>query len=94
MYRCGNKVEIGDCVTVNVSVMVTEMKIPTGTTAVVLETNFEWSSSNRPLVSLLFPDESIQHLGEPWNYIYVSGPACQPPPMASSAPSPPPSCVG
>ena len=27
MYRCGNKVEIGDCVTVNVSVMVTEMNV-------------------------------------------------------------------
>ena len=66
MYRCGNEVEIGDCVTVNVSVMVTEMKIPTGTTAVVLEKNIEWSSSGRPLLSLLFPDESIQQLPASW----------------------------
>ena len=66
MYRCGNKVELGDCVTVNVSVMVTEMKIPTGTTAVVLETNLEWSSSKRPLLTLLFPDESIQQLPASW----------------------------
>ena len=66
MYRCGNKVEIGDCVTVNVSVMVTEMKIPTGTTAVVLETCTEWSSTERPLLTLLFPDESIQQLPASW----------------------------
>ena len=66
MYRCGNKVELGDCVTVNVSVMVTEMKIPTGTTAVVLETNLEWSSTKRPLLTLLFPDESIQQLPASW----------------------------
>lgn len=66
MYRCGSKVELGDCVTVNVSVMVTEMKIPTGTTAVVLETNLEWSSTKRPLLTLLFPDESIQQLPASW----------------------------
>ena len=66
MYRCGNKVEVGDCVSVNVSVMVTEMKIPTGTLAVVLEKNDNWSSSNRPLLTLLFPDESIQELPASW----------------------------
>jgi len=67
MYRCGNKVEIGDCVTVNVSVMVTEMNIPTGTAAVVLETNFDWSSNpDKPLLSLLFPDESVQQLPASW----------------------------
>ena len=66
MYRCGNKVEIGDCVTVNVSVMVTEMKVPTGTLAVVLETNDKWSSPGKPLLSLLFPDESIQQLPASW----------------------------
>ena len=66
MYRCGNKVEIGDCVTVNVSVMVTEMKVPAGTLAVVLETNIKWSSSGKPLLSLLFPDDSIQQLPASW----------------------------
>ena len=57
MYRCGSKVELGDCVTVNVSVMVTE---------IVLETNLEWSSTKRPLLTLLFPDESIQQLPASW----------------------------
>jgi len=66
MYRCGQRVAVGDCVTVNVSVMVTEMKIPTGTTAVVLETNTKWSSTGRPLLTLLFPDESIQQLPASW----------------------------
>ena len=66
MYRCGNKVEIGDCVAVNVSVMVTEMKIFDGTLAVVVDTNTEGSSSGKPLLSLLFPDESIQQLPASW----------------------------
>lgn len=66
MYRCGNEVEIGDCVAVNVSVMVTELKVPAGTLAVVLETNVEWSSSGKPLLSLLFPDDSIQQLPASW----------------------------
>ena len=66
MYRCGNIVEIGDCVAVNVSVMVTEIKVPTGTLAVVLEMNTEWSSTGRPLLSLLFPDESVQQLPASW----------------------------
>ena len=66
MYRCGNEVEIGDCVSVEVSVTVTEIKVPAGTLAVVLETNTEWSSSNKPLLTLLFPDESVQQLPASW----------------------------
>ena len=66
MYRCGNEVEIGDCVSVEVSVTVTEMKVPAGTLAVVLETNTEWSSSKKPLLTLLFPDESVQQLPASW----------------------------
>ena len=66
MYRCGNEVEIGDCVTVNVSVMVTEMKVPDGTVAIVLEANYEWSSSKRPLLTLKFADDSIGQLPASW----------------------------
>ena len=66
MYRCGNEVEIGDCVSVEVSVTVTEIKVPAGTLAVVLETNTEWSSSKKPLLTLLFPDESVQQLPASW----------------------------
>lgn len=66
MYRCGNKVEIGDCVTVNVSVMVTECKIDDGSVAIVLDTNTEWSNSGRPLLTLMFQDESVQQLPASW----------------------------
>ena len=66
MYRCGNKVEIGDCVTVNVSVMVTEMNVLDGSVAIVLEANHEWSSSKKPLLTLKFPDDSIGQLPASW----------------------------
>ena len=66
MYRCGNKVEIGDCVTVNVSVMVTEMNVLDGSVAIVLDTNNEWSSSRSPLLTLKFPDDTIQELPASW----------------------------
>lgn len=66
MYRCGNKVEIGDCITVNVSVMVTEMKVLDGTVAIVIEQNDSWSSSSRPLLTLKFDDNSIHELPASW----------------------------
>ena len=66
MYRCGNKVEIGDCVTVNVSVMVTEMTVHDGSVAIVLESNNKWSSSRSPLLTLKFSDDSIQQLPASW----------------------------
>lgn len=66
MYKCGNKVEIGDCVFVDVSVMVTELNAPAGTIAMVLEKNIQWSGGNKPLISLLFSDETIQQLPASW----------------------------
>ena len=66
MYRCGHKVEIGDCVTVNVSVMVTEMKVFDGTVAIVLDTNNEWHSEKNPLLTLKFPDDTIGQLPASW----------------------------
>ena len=68
MYRCGNKVEIGDCVTVNVSVMVTEMNVLDGSVAIVLEAIHEWAgiSSKSPLLTLKFPDDTIQQLPASW----------------------------
>lgn len=66
MYRCGHKVEIGDCVTVNVSVMVTEMKVYDGTVAIVLEANNEWHNEKNPLLTLKFPDDSIGQLPASW----------------------------
>ena len=64
MYRCGNKVEIGDCVTINVSVMVTEMQVANGAVAIVLEQ--KRSLSVRPLLTLRFDDNSIQQLPASW----------------------------
>ena len=66
MYRCGNKVEIGDCVTLNVSVMVQEMKVLDGSTGIVLEINREWSSSNKPLITISLGDGSIQQFPASW----------------------------
>lgn len=65
MYRCGNKVEIGDCVTVNVSVMVTEMTVLDGSIAIVLEKNDKWSQ-NTSLLTLKFTDDTIQQLPASW----------------------------
>lgn len=66
MYRCGNKVEIGDCVTLNVSIEVTEMQVPDGAVAIVLEQNDSWSSTSKPLLTLKFDDNSIQQLPASW----------------------------
>ena len=65
MYRCGNKVEIGDCVTINVSVMVTELNVEDGAVAIVLERN-RTGTSGRPLLTLKFDDDSIQQLPASW----------------------------
>ena len=66
MYRCGNKVEIGDCVTVQVNVDVKEMKIQSPSIAVVLDVNYAWSSSKKPLLTLKLADDSIQQLPSSW----------------------------
>ena len=66
MYRCGNKVEIGDCVTVQVNVDVEEMKIQSPSIAIVLGVNYAWSSSKKPLLTLKLSDNSIQQLPASW----------------------------
>ena len=66
MYRCGNKVEIGDCVTIQVNVSVQEMKIQSPSVAVVLDVNYAWSSSKKPLLTLKLSDDSIQQLPASW----------------------------
>ena len=62
MYRCGNEVEIGDCVTIQVDVSVKEMKIQSPSVAMVLDVNYAWSSSKKPLLTLKLADDSIQQL--------------------------------
>ena len=66
MYRCGNKVEIGDCVTIQVEIDVEELKTEKETIGVVLEVNYAWSSEAKPLVTLKLPDDSIQQLPASW----------------------------
>ena len=66
MYRCGNKVEIGDCVTIQVDVAVQEMKIQSPSIAMVLDVNYAWSSSKKPLLTLKLADNSIQQLPASW----------------------------
>lgn len=67
MYRCGNKVEIGDCITINVSVMVTEMRVHDGAVAMVLEANYDWGGASKsPLLTIKLPNDEIQQLPASW----------------------------
>ena len=66
MYRCGNEVEIGDCVAVQVAIDVQEAKIESMSIAVVLDVNYAWSSSKKPLLTLKLSDDSIQELPASW----------------------------
>ena len=66
MYKCGNKIEIGDCVTIQVDIDVQEMSVNTGAVAMVLETNHRWAGASRPLLTLKFADDSIQQLPASW----------------------------
>ena len=66
MYRCGNKVEIGDCVSIQVAINVQEAKIEPPSIAMVLDINYEWSTVNRPLLTLMLSDDSIQQLPATW----------------------------
>ena len=67
MYRCGNKVEIGDCVEVRVAIDVQEMNISPGEIAMVLETNYDWSgTANQPLLTIKLSDDQIQQIPAKW----------------------------
>ena len=66
MYRCGNKVEIGDCVTVQVAIDVQEAKIEPFSIAMVLDVNYAWSSTKKPLLTVKLSDDSIQQLPASW----------------------------
>ncbi len=65
MYRCRNRIEIGDCVTVQVNVDVKEMKIQSPAVGLVLDVNYEWSSTE-PLLTLKLGDDTIQQLPASW----------------------------
>ena len=66
MYRCGNKIEIGDCVAIEVDVEVEGLVVENGAIAMVLESNSHWAGPSRPLLTLKFPDDSIHQLPASW----------------------------
>ena len=66
MYKCGNKIEIGDCVTIKVDISVEEMVVFNGDAALVLEANHAWAGPSRPLLTLKLSDDSIQQLPAAW----------------------------
>jgi hypothetical protein len=66
MYKCGNKVKLGDCVSIMVDIEVQEMTVNRGTIAVVLETDTTWGGSLKPLLTLKFSDDSIHQLPSTW----------------------------
>ena len=66
MYRCGNKAQLGDCITIQVDIDVKEMKIKSPTIGMVLDINYAWSSEAKPLLTIKMPDDSIQELPASW----------------------------
>ena len=66
MYRCGNKVEIGDCITIEVSIDVDEMTAVEGDVAVVLEANYKWSGITNPLLTIKRPNDLIEQIPASW----------------------------
>jgi len=67
MYRCGNKVEIGDCVTIKVNINVQEMAVVDGDVAMVVEANYDWSGAKDvPLLTIKLSDDSFQQLPSSW----------------------------
>jgi translation elongation factor EF-1alpha len=66
MYRCGNKIEIGDCVTIKVNILVEQMRVQDGAVAIVLNLSNTWSgSANNALLTLKLHD-SIQQIPASW----------------------------
>tara|TARA_Y100000593_G_C4092394_1_gene229173 strand:+ start:143 stop:364 length:222 start_codon:yes stop_codon:yes gene_type:complete len=66
MYRCGNKPEIGDAISIEVNIDVSEMKVSTGTVALVLETDATWGGKKNPLLTVKFGDDDIQQIPASW----------------------------
>ena len=67
MYRCGNKVEIGDCVTIKVNINVQEMAVVDGDVAMVVGANYDWSGvKDVPLLTIKLSDDSFQQLPSSW----------------------------
>ena len=65
MYKCGNKIEIGDCVIIQVEIDTQQAIVPSGTIGLVLETNKEWSIKT-PLLTIKLPNNNIHQFPSNW----------------------------
>ena len=65
MYRCGNKPEVGDCITIVVKINVQEMTAIPGDVAIVLSMNRKWSKGN-PLLTIKRDDDRIVQIPANW----------------------------
>ena len=65
MYRCGNKPQIGDCITIDVTIAVEEMNTVPGDVAIVLSMNRKWSKGN-PLLTIKRADDRIEQIPANW----------------------------
>ena len=66
MYRCGNPVEIGDCITIDVTIEVEEMNTVPGDVAIVLGANYKWSGLDNPLLTIKRDDYKIEQIPANW----------------------------
>ena len=66
MYRCGNEPKIGDAISVEVNIDVSELKLDSGTVALVLGTNTSWAGKDNPLLTIKFADDDIQQIPASW----------------------------
>ena len=65
MYRCGNEIEVGDCVSIQVEIDTQTVMIAPNTIGLVLEINEKWSLKT-PLITVKLPNDDIQQLPSNW----------------------------
>jgi len=66
VYRCGNDPQIGDAVSVDVEIDVTETRVTRGQIALVLETDSIWGGEKNPLLTIKFSNNKIQQIPANW----------------------------
>ena len=66
MYRCGNEPQIGDAISVEVKIDVSEIEVFPGTVALVLEADFIWGDKKNPLLTVKFATDEIQQIPASW----------------------------
>jgi hypothetical protein len=66
MYKCKNKMQIGDCVSIEVDIDVQEMFVKIGTIGIVLDVDFSWGNTSWPLLTIKFASDEIQQIPASW----------------------------